>query len=727
MAENQDIVDAIQQLQQIMNQRTGSGSSDDKKMKEMQKTIERLTKKLKDAGEATDEDTEATKEGTGSTRRFAGAIGGTVKNIGAFATATISAGVAVQENQESFSSLNSSIDIAAGLLKTTGKVAGGLTDSFGEALKGIPVVGGLIGGVVSGIGQATAAVAEAAADFGAQIGKQVTSQLDAASTAFRTVAQSGGLGAQGMQSVGEQAIGAGLSFKDFADVTKNSTEGLAFAFGSASGGVERFAQASKAMIPFRRELELLGIGGKQQNEMTANYLKLQSRTARIENMSSQELAQGSANYIKELTTLSRLTGQSVSETEKQQQAQLRNARFNGAVQQANADMGKNVGKAMQDTSTLVSAQNAEIGKGLQDLLAGNALTDESQGFILAAGAKGQEAVALLQKGEIDSQNAYRMIQEGMKERVEAMGGPGALAKIVGAGTAFDNIATGMLNANTQVIPTAESIKELKNQTLAATQQQDATTKGLVDGQMQMRAFATEVNKLSLTAMPAMGSAVTTLTTSMLDAITEIQKMTNMGAEAYARDKLGIKDPETIETGDIATAGLAGAAGGALAGAAAGAALGLIGGPLAPITSSLGAIAGALIGGIGGGLGMGSAASQGLLPDWLDFDWGGGKAVGGDIKPRTAYMVGEQGPELLLSNMSGTVVPNAGPAGGYNSMGLGGPSAAGAGGAGGAYGMPGAGGSGGGIGDAQINRLDQLIEQMVRNNRTSEQLLQAAHR
>ena len=40
------------------------------------------------------------------------------------------------------------------------------------------------------------------------------------------------------------------------------------------------------MTPFRRELEAMGIGAKQQNEMTANYLKLQARTARVDQMSS---------------------------------------------------------------------------------------------------------------------------------------------------------------------------------------------------------------------------------------------------------------------------------------------------------------------------------------------------------------------------------------------------------------------------------------------------------
>ena len=53
-------------------------------------------------------------------------------------------------------------------------------------------------------------------------------------SAFRMVAQSGALGADGMTTLANQAIGAGISFKDFADVTKNSSEGLAFAFGTAT-------------------------------------------------------------------------------------------------------------------------------------------------------------------------------------------------------------------------------------------------------------------------------------------------------------------------------------------------------------------------------------------------------------------------------------------------------------------------------------------------------------
>ena len=732
MADDQTIEELTRAIQALQLQIQNGKTVDPKEVDRLDKALKAASRGSKAQTDAQKMQTDATDKGTKGSVRFASAVGGTVRNIGNFATSLAQAAADVQNNQESFSSLNASIDIAAGLLKTTGKVVGGVTDSFGEALKGIPVVGGLIGGFVSAAGKATAALAEATADVAAQIGKQVTSQLDNAGSAFRMVAQSGALGADGMTTLANQAIGAGISFKDFADVTKNSSEGLAFAFGTATSGVDRFANISKAMTPFRRELEAMGIGAKQQNEMTANYLKLQARTARVDQMSSAELAQGSANYAKELSTLARLTGVSVDEAEKELQGQLRNARFNGAVQELNEKIGQKAGRNVELAAATLTKQNEAIGKGFQDIMAGNALTDEAQGFILAAGERGQQAVAALQKGQISAAEATAEINRGMKERVEAMGGPGALAKIVGAGTAFDTIALGMLEANKRVIPTTAEIAKMGEMTKKSLDPQDAATKGLVDGQMAMRDFATEVNKITISALPAMGTAAKTVADGMTAAMVEINKMISMGADKYAAQMLGQKPPEEVETGDVAV----GVGSGLLAGAATGAAIGSI---IPGIGTAIGAAIGGIIGGLSGGAVGGAVAKSGFLPDWLDFDWGGEKAMGGPIKPGSAYSVGEKGPELILSNMAGSVVPNdvlsglsnmAGPAGtGMVDMDLGGSISA-LGGIGPqmdgtAQAM--AGNTTNNLAEAQLNRLDAIATTMARSVNIQSELLQAAHR
>ena len=76
--------------------------------------------------------------------------------------------------------------------------------------------------LVSGVSKAAAALAEATADVAAQIGKKITAEMDNANTAFRMMAQSGAVGADGLTGLANQAIQAGISFKDFASVTKES-------------------------------------------------------------------------------------------------------------------------------------------------------------------------------------------------------------------------------------------------------------------------------------------------------------------------------------------------------------------------------------------------------------------------------------------------------------------------------------------------------------------------
>jgi len=390
---------------------------------------------------------------------------------------------------------------------------------------------------------------------------------------------------------------------------------------------------------------------------------------------------------------------------------------------------------------------------LQDALSGNLGTQAAQEFQLAAGEMGAQAVDMLRNGKITQEEATAMIQEGVKKQAAAIGGPATIGAVAGLGTAFDNVLGDMLAMGQRTTLTAEQIKGLGTAQENLKTTTDSTTSAMISANESMLKSAQALDALALqTTLPLAAKGIEVFTSGMETATKKLLEYAGKTPAEIAKmlgKEAGIKDKEDIETGDIATAGLAGAAGGALAGAAAGAALGLIGGPLAPITSSLGAIAGALIGGIGGGLGMGGAASQGLLPDWLDFEWGGGKAVGGDIKPGTAYKVGEKGPELLLSNVSGSIMPNnqlsqllgagdqltkmsniAGPASSYNSADYGSAVSAN---------LPEktqtaeqptentAGSSNNSLMEASINRLDQLVSAMSRNNDINTKILQAANR
>ena len=723
MADDQDIVDAIKELTRL---NSPGGTSDPKKMKDMEKTIGNLTKKLKANSSAVDDDTDATIKGTKGWVRFGGALAGTTRNVGNFAVAAIDAGNAMRENREQFSSLNGSIDIAAGMFKTTAKLTAGLGDAAGTAISAIPLIGPAIGGLVSGVSKAAAALAEATAEVGATIAKKITAEMDNTNAAFRMMAQSGAVGADGLTGLANQAMQAGISFKDFASVTKESAHGLAFAFGDTATGAKKFADASEAMTPFRRELTALGIGAKQQNEMTANYIKLQSRQGNIEGRSSRDLAQGSAEYIKRLTALSRLTGKSVEEQQKELDSQLSNARMVGALAEVQGKYGQKAADNMSDTAAFISNIDEDIGKGLQDALSGNAGTEAAQQFKIVGGEAGQMAIDMLRKGQISAAEASTMIQDGLKKTADNFGGPAGLGKLAGLGTPIEQSIKGLQKFSQRAELSSNDFQKVidKNKDLATTT--DAATNNLVDSSVKMQKFATELDSISLKLMSSDGltGAVGDVTDAMLASARKMNKMIKMGPEAYAKSVLaGPNSDETVEKQDAANEKF-------LTGfesVSTKLAQGLewfVGGFSKDAENAM--QASRVMQQTKGGMAEGRFGAEGVVEGFKLEK----RALGGPVSPGESYMIGESGPEMLtMGSMGGMVTPNAGPAGGSVAA-LGG------------IGNPidqavsqlsklqsqgeGTGGGGGvnALAEAQINRLDQLITQMARSNSTNEEILHA---
>ena len=724
MADDQTIEELTRAVQSLTQQLGQGKTIDPKEMDKVNKALGNVTKGSKAQSNAQKIQTSGTKDGTKGSVRFAGALAGTTRNVGNFAIAAIDAAGAMRENREQFVSLNGSIDIAAGMFKTTAKLTAGLGDAAGTAISAIPLIGPAIGGLVSGVSKAAAALAEATADIAAQIGKKITAELDNANTAFRMMAQSGAVGADGLTGLANQAIQAGISFKDFASVTKESAAGLAFAFGDTATGAKKFADASEAMTPFRRELTALGVGAKQQNEMTANYIKLQARQGNIEGRSSRSLAQGSAEYIKRLTALSRLTGKSVEEQQKELDSQMSNARMVGALAEVQGKYGEEAASNMKDTAAFISGIDENIGKGLQDALSGNLGTDAAQQFAISAGEMGDQAVKQLRNGEISAAEASAMIQQGLKKTADNFGGSAGLGKLAGLGTPIENSILGLQKFSARADLSANDFQKVidKNKDLATTT--DAATKGLVDSSLQMQKFATEMDKLALTAMPGMTTAVNTMTKGLLASAKEMNKMVAMGPEAYAKSVLtGPNSDETVEKQDAANEKF------------------LTG--FESVSTKLAQGIEWFVGGFSkdaenamqasrvmqqtkGGMAEGRFGAEGVVEGFKLEK----RALGGPVSPGESYMVGESGPEMLtMGSMGGMVTPNAGPAGGSMAAlgGIGNPidqtiselskSQSGGDSAGGAS-------SGNALAEAQINRLDQLITQMARSNSTNEEILQA---
>ena len=454
-----------------------------------------------------------------SQQKFANSVGKGTAALGKMAVGAVKVGSdfataasAVRQGRENFNSLNPSINVAGSALRMTGKLAGVAGDALGGLASGIPLVGGVLGGAISAVGKFAAAISDAVATIITTIGPHLTGEIQRATEAYQRLGQVGGLTAKGLTGLMEESIDAGLSFTQFSSVASKGAEGLAYAFGDASAGIRRFSEVSKDMEPFRQGLLSLGIGAEKQNELTSKYLLLQARTGRVETMSAKALAQGSEEYIRKLSTLSRITGKSVDEAQSIMDAQTRNIRLMGAAADVQERIGGEAGKraalAMQTTSAAIeSVASKEIADGLRDAMAGSYNTEAAQGFILAAGRDGANAVDALRAGTISDLAATQLIMQGINKQFDALGGPGGIARLADIGTPMDSVFEGMFNVAQRAQLTAEDFKDLQTAQGKLTTTTDTTTADMISAQIALQQAAIEADKMAKELMGPAASAV----------------------------------------------------------------------------------------------------------------------------------------------------------------------------------------------------------------------------
>jgi hypothetical protein len=644
MADDEELNRQIQQLADaIRNMNKNGGGSDGKADAKVQKQLNALAKAAGMSTKELDRYTKGQDKNAKGSDKFAAAVAGGADKVRSLGTAFASSAAQIRENQESFASLNPMIDQAGRVAGGMIKGIGGAADAFGSS---IPVIGGM----VSGIAKAGTALATMAAQIAQEVGKAVTKELDTASGAMRELGQAGALGSKGITGIYDQAISAGLSIKSFSKIASDSAEGLAFAFGDSAVGVAKFAKVTESMKPFQRGLIAMGIGADKQGELTAKYMTLQARQGNLQGRTDADLAKGSKNYITQLTALSRLTGTSVDEAQKAIDDQQRNTRMAAAVATVQAKYGEEAGLAMQATALAIKKMGGdEMGKGLEDMMAGNLLTAQSQAFAIAAGPMAQVAVDQLRKNSISSEAAIAMISKSLADKGKQMGTE-MIGGITGANTAFETMLPGLLKFALRADMSAEQLEELRIKQENLKNTTDKGTQGLLDGQTNMREFNIETNRMAKDLLPAMGTAVSDVTKGLLATMKELNLARTMGAGDYVKSKLsGPNDDKTVEAQDAANQKLMT--------------------NFEKVSTKMAQGLEWLVGGFSkdaenflqaarvenqtqGALDekrMGAGAVQGYkLP---------GRAKGGPVAAGQPYMVGENGPELFSPKTSGTIIPN----------------------------------------------------------------------
>ena len=646
-------------LQQILEQLQRAGGRPGPDMEDAKKSLQDYTKLLKSGNKLDKEEQDLTAKGmkqegqrqsltTKAMRTTTKAIGGTLS----VAQALEAASTAMRDNRESFRSLNPSIEMAGSAIKMAGKVTGGLISATVGAIP-------LIGGLGQAAGTVVAALSEAAGEIVSAVGKTFTAELDRITGAFRTAAQTGALGADGMRGLGQQAVNAGLSFDSFAKTVTKEGETLSFAFGTSAEAAKGLSDTTKAMRPFRSELLTLGIGVEQQNELTAKYIQFQQRQGRNEVQNTQALAQGSREYMKNLQELSKITGKSIEESQKEIDAIQRDARQGASIREIERQNGAKAAQATLKTITTLNSIPGlkAIGDGLADALS-NAGTPAAQEFLKVMGPVGQQVISQLKSGAIDTDQALKMIQDQGRNFYKGLGGDAFASQVGKMGTSLENVIPA-LQTLTFTKDLGAASKNASDEVNKLAKTNDSLTKNVVSAQEAMIKTATALDQFALDKtlplaseavkkfaeiqLKTMSSLVGYMDTLIKDGIPGLMKKMQEDAKAGAKavDEesggffSGIKDFFDTHVGTaegIGTGGLIGGGAGAI-----------LGSFIGPIGTALGAKLGATL-----GMAVGNLFTSKTLE---------GRAEGGAVESGKSYLVGEKGPELLkMGKTSGVVIP-----------------------------------------------------------------------
>ena len=186
------------------------------------------------------------------------------------------------------------------------------------------------------LGEATEAGAGNLGKFGTFLNK-IAGEIDDNIQMFKGLAQSGATFNSSIEQMRNSAKEAGMPLVQFQELVENNTVTLAKMFGSVNAGIPEFVKLGKGLRQFTEtDLAGFGITMTETNEFLATFTELQRARGMSEQMNAATLLEGTKAYVKQLTTLSRLTGQSVTELD----AQMKQDALDGVLQAKLAQMSE---------------------------------------------------------------------------------------------------------------------------------------------------------------------------------------------------------------------------------------------------------------------------------------------------------------------------------------------------------------------------------------------------
>ena len=265
-----------------------------------------------------------------------------------------------------------------------------------------------------------------------------TGHLDSTFEVFRDVSSSGASFNNSMQDMMRAAAGARMDVESFGAMVANNSKELAAIGGTATKGAQMIGKLQQGLGGMRDDLLNMGFTFEEINEGMISFANINRAGSRAQKQDTAQLAQAAGSYMKNLSKLSKLTGKSVDELEKEVAQRNLNAAFQMKLGKMDAEQRSRIQEGL--ATALATGGDAAGDRFMQMVLGMAPLTQETQ--MLAATMPGVEkALRGLHDSAMNASSAEDFAQSQTDAMVDMIAGAAESGKKFG--TVISAAAAGM--------------------------------------------------------------------------------------------------------------------------------------------------------------------------------------------------------------------------------------------------------------------------------------------
>lgn len=418
-------------------------------------------------------------------------------------------------------------DIPVKLKRTLQDVSNSLGGLGSEIAKGeagfktmdfaIDAVTGSLGGLASMlpiVGKGLQKIAETAGSGF----KLLNSRLMTSVTTFQQVAKTGAIGAGGLEQFTKAAIGSNLSLSQFQKVVTDNSNTLANFRGLTSTGANAFSEIIGELTQggTGRDLRALGFSAEDLGEAAGSLLTLATRTGMSQRMSNMQLAQASADYVKELDELAKLSGEEVDVLAARNNAMLSETRFRARLEEIGLEQAEGI---RQFTGQLGRFEGGEVvGRAVRDLFAtgGVATSNEAKALVQATGGSVINIVKGLETGALTVGEANAQLKNAISGNIDFIR---SNAKLIGDENFLTEQYVVLQDiANARLGESGELQAEANRQQIAQLTAADKLATSAVESQRAFEALNREIDMVTINFLPAFAGILETSAKGILKAV-----------------------------------------------------------------------------------------------------------------------------------------------------------------------------------------------------------------